>query len=314
VASLGRAEPLHGTASTVRAFLLVEDSGPWGTDAVQDCRSLSDVSAELLRRAHATRVRVLLIRRHGRYTPTGIRVFAAYADAHHPWLETTVLDEPGQLLDLDLAGLTTGESIGLPLHSEPLFCVCTHGRHDVCCAEQGRPVAAALSASHPDQTWEVSHIGGDRFAGNVLVLPEGLYYGRVSPEAASALAQRHEAGRVDLDRLRGRSAYPFLMQAADAMLRRHLGVEEVYGVQPVGSQRLFVDGAARVFAVDLAVDTRSPRRPATATPEHPGHELWRVTLRTEPGPPTQLTCRARRDDAPPTYTLLDIEQLVTDHG
>ena len=28
-------------------------------------------------------------------------------------------------------------------------------------------------------TWEVSHIGGDRFAANLLVLPEGLYYGRV---------------------------------------------------------------------------------------------------------------------------------------
>ena len=32
--------------------------------------------------------------------------------------------------------------------------------------------------------WQSSHIGGDRFAGNVVFLPEGLYYGRVEPAEA----------------------------------------------------------------------------------------------------------------------------------
>ena len=313
-ASLARTEPLLGTASTVRSFLLVEECGPWGVDAVRDCRSLSEVSAELLRRAHATRVRVLLIRRHGRYAPTGVRVFAAYADATRPWLETTVLDEPGGLLDLDLAGLATGSSIGLDPHDQPVFCVCTHGRHDVCCAEQGRPVAAALAAAHPEHTWEVSHIGGDRFAGNVLVLPEGLYYGRVSPEAAPALAGQHLSGRVDLDRLRGRSAYPFVVQAADSLLRRHLGVEEMYAVRPVGSRRLSTEGAATVVAVDLSVDGRTPEAADSRGAVTETLELWRVTVQTEPGPPTALTCRARREDPPPTYTLLGIDRVATDGG
>src|SRR4029453_5830608 len=60
------------------------------------------------------------------------------------------------------------------------------GRHGACCAERGRPVAAALAQAHPEETWEVSHIGGDRFAGNLLVLPNGLYYGRLDPGPALA--------------------------------------------------------------------------------------------------------------------------------
>ena len=40
-----------------------------------------------------------------------------------------------------------------------------------------------------------------------------------------------------------------------------------------------------------------------------GEELWRVVLRVEPGPPTQLTCRALRENAPPSYTLLDLTPL-----
>ena len=40
--------------------------------------------------------------------------------------------------------------------------------------------------------------GGDRFAGNVVVLPEGLYYGRVRPEEAWTVLDEHLAGRIHL--------------------------------------------------------------------------------------------------------------------
>jgi hypothetical protein len=307
-ASLQRDEALLGTASTVRAFLLVEDIGPWGVDAVRDCRSLGAVCTELLDRAHHHRVRVLLIRRHGRSQPDGIRVFAAYTHLTRSWLETTTVSTPEELLDLDLARLGTGVRLGMSRHDEPLFCVCTHGRHDVCCAERGRPVAAALTAAYPEQTWEVSHIGGDRFAGNVLVFPEGLYYGRVTPESAPDLAAGHLGGRLDLDRLRGRSCYPFTVQAAETMLRVHLGVVEAYAVGLDGHRRVWpapdpstgsaTRSADRLHEVDFAVTDASG--PATR---------WRVTLRTHPAQPTALTCRATRETAAPTYSLIGIQQI-----
>src|SRR3990170_4947419 len=49
----------------------------------------------------------------------------------------------------------------------------------------------------------------DRAAGNVVVLPDGLYYGRVEPADVWALADEQLAGRVLLDRYRGRSCYTF---------------------------------------------------------------------------------------------------------
>jgi hypothetical protein len=303
-ASLERDEDLIGTASTVRAFLLVEEPGPWGVDAVRDCRTLASVSDDLLHRAHHDRVRVLLVRRHGRSQPEGTRVFAAYVHPTRPWLETAALASPEDLSGLDLAQLGRGRRLGLEPHSGPLICVCTHGRHDTCCAERGRPVASALAAAYPAETWEVSHIGGDRFAGNVLVLPDGIYYGRVTPEMAAGLAAEHLAGRLDLDRLRGRSCYPFAVQAAESMLRRALGVREVYGVGLVGHHRVAkastsstgADAADRVHEVDLAVGGRAGTR-------------WRVRLRTHLAEPTALTCRAARPSPAPTYALLGIDRL-----
>ena len=120
----------------------------------------------------------------------------------------------------------------------PLFGVCTHGRHDACCAERGRPVAAALTASHPAETWEISHMGGDRLAANMVVLPEGLYYGRMDPGTAPQVASLHEEGRVDLARLRGRSPYPMHVQYAEIALRRHLEEDRLDAVRLVPATRL----------------------------------------------------------------------------
>ena len=71
--------------------------------------------------------------------------------------------------------------------ADPLYLVCTHGRHDACCALRGRPVALELDRVRPGRVWETSHVGGDRFAANLLVLPTGEVYGRVLPFAASDL-------------------------------------------------------------------------------------------------------------------------------
>ena len=45
-----------------------------------------------------------------------------------------------------LAALGAGRSVGLTPEADPVLAVCTHGRHDACCAERGRPLARALAA------------------------------------------------------------------------------------------------------------------------------------------------------------------------
>lgn len=92
--------------------------------------------------------------------------------------------------------------------------MCTHGRHDTCCAVRGRPVAAALAARWPAQTWECSHVGGDRFAANLVVLPDGAYYGDVEPGEAVDVVEAHLRGAMSVRHLRGLSTQPPVVQAA----------------------------------------------------------------------------------------------------
>ena len=60
-----------------------------------------------------------------------------------------MLDDIHEVHDLDVEALGAGRSPGLTPHLDPVFAVCTHGRHDTCCAERGRPAAAALAGAHP---------------------------------------------------------------------------------------------------------------------------------------------------------------------
>ena len=41
-----------------------------------------------------------------------------------------------------------------------------------------------MPAPGPADVWECSHLGGDRFAANVVVLPHGFYYGQVPGDGA----------------------------------------------------------------------------------------------------------------------------------
>jgi hypothetical protein len=287
-ASLAREEPLAGTASTFRRFLLAEFPGPWGVDALRDSRLPTDIGVELKRRSRPLGIRPALIRRHGRPAQgrARVRVFAAYADPQRPWMETAELAGSEELLDLDLEALSEGRSLGLDRWEAPLFLTCTHGRHDTCCAERGRPVARALFYSHPNEAWEVSHIGGDRFAGNVLVLPHGLYYGRLDPECAAKMAVYHHEGRLDVEHLRGRSGYPWPVQAAEIFLLRELGLDGISALRLVETA---ADGDVQTSRFE-AVDGRG----------------WTVAVRRGRDAPQRLTCSALGDSAIPTHTLVSL--------
>lgn len=246
-ARLRRGDPLVATAPPVRHWLLVEQSGPWGPQPVPDSALPAAVKAGLVARAAQVGARLLLIRRPGR-TEAGPRVWG-YADSMAGTLRWTRFTDPAELMALDLAA-------GEP-DPDPLYLVCAHGGHDSCCAIRGRPAAAALAAARPGRVWECSHVGGDRFAGNVVVLPEGLYYGSVTADSAAALAGTHEAGLLDHARLRGRSIYPAPAQAAQHFAREHTGLRAIDAHPPQAVRRV----AHEVWDVDL--DTLTLRVRAT---------------------------------------------------
>ncbi|MFG1906859.1 sucrase ferredoxin [Kribbella sp. NPDC048928] len=168
----------------------------------------------LARRCRELGIRPVLIRRYGRVDRTRPRHWGM-VDCR-PGREVVrwgQLPTDEHLLDV-LAGKDHGTVSG-----EPVYLVCTHGRHDACCAVRGRPVAAALASAHPERTWECSHIGGDRFAANVVVLPHGLFYGHVPPTRALELARQYDQGVVVPDLLRGSGAFVPPVQAAQHFAR-----------------------------------------------------------------------------------------------
>jgi len=126
-----------------------------------------------------------------------------------------------------------------------VYLVCAHGKHDACCALRGRSVAAALAAERPDRVWECSHIGGERFAANVLVLPLGLVYGRVLPFAAPEFVAATERGEVVGALLRGRIGLKPVAQAALAFAYEHLAIREAAALRVVGV-RAVQEGEAAV--------------------------------------------------------------------
>jgi hypothetical protein len=292
VASRERGDELAGTASTVRSFLLLEHAGPWGVDALRDARLPDGLGEHLREASRRHRVRVLLVRRPGRRASGApVRVVAARVAGPGSWLETTVLDDLADVRSLDLAALGAGRTLGLERSTTPLLAVCTHGRHDACCAELGRPVALALAdGSHADATWETSHVGGDRFAGNLVVLPRGLYYGGLDPDSARAVADATAAGEVLLEHFRGRSDLPMAAQAADVALRREHGVTGLDDLQVRGVR---VDG-------DLT----------TVRCEVGGLGLRDVVVRRVPSEGAhRLTCSASRASTIPRHEVVEVSEV-----
>ena len=277
-ASAERDEEIHGTASRVRRWVVIEQPGPWGRDALLESRLDATVGRALKAKGRDHGVRVLLARRAGwRSTEGTTRCFLAHSGRDRSWMEVLDVGSPAELLGLDWSGLAAADPPGLGTpRSEPLYLVCTNGKHDACCAAFGRPVARALAAAGVE-AWESSHVGGDRFAANVVCLPDGVYFGRVDPSTAAELLEDYEAGQLRLEHYRGRSCYSPLVQSAELFVRRDTGIRQVYGLTLVehrhDGDRL--DATFRTPAgddVSIAVErVRSDAVTLTCTADEPSH-------------------------------------------
>ncbi len=136
------------------------------------------------------------------------------------------MSDPREYLDLALDG-TDGT-----LSTDPLVAVCAHGKHDQCCAVRGRSAPRRSRQNTPNITWECSHLGGDRFAATMLVLPEGLCYGRVDSTDSADLVRLYLDGRLDNRFLRGRTSLPHAVQAAQYFAREASGDDRISALSP----------------------------------------------------------------------------------
>ena len=269
-------EPLGATASRIDHWFLIEYRGLWARDAVAGSGLSDQVKRDLREQVAAARhARLLFIRRPDRRGHPGLVAFGAASKPGETKIARTEFEAYDDLRGLDLLA---GEQSG-----HPLFLVCTHGKHDPCCARYGRSLYEALRDElDPDWAWQVSHIGGDRFAGNLVCLPEGIYYGRVDREAAGSVLDEHLARRISMDNYRGRSIYAFAVQAAERFVRERSGLRGIDDVTLEGVAR--AEGTWRVsFA---AADDRVT-----------------VSVEERPGDLTLMTCSSQGLERPKRYVV-----------
>ena len=78
--------------------------------------------------------------------------------------------------------------------SEAHYFVCTNGQRDLCCARYGLPTYARLRLFAGERAGQTTHVGGHRFAPNVLALPQGALYGRVFADERPGSRPRWRTG------------------------------------------------------------------------------------------------------------------------
>lgn len=229
--SAARGEPMLGTAFPQRGVLLVEQPGPWGHAGLRASRLDPHIAADVEARAAEAGLRVLAIRRPGRDGGRQRRWAVTVPDG----LAWGRFEADADLLEVSFDGAA------LEADATPTYLVCAHGKRDVCCALNGRPLAAALEALRPGRVWECSHTGGHRFAPIVLALPVGALYGRVPLHAVADLVSATERGEVVAPLLRGELGHPPAVQAALGCARVELDVAAADGLAVVAADEVRPD-------------------------------------------------------------------------
>jgi hypothetical protein len=274
-------DPLAATASRIDHWLLVEYAGYWPYEPLDAAIFAGPLREHLAAQLKALpRSRLLLVKRAGRRRHGPLQVVQGSTTEAGGHLHRLEVDSHDDLLDLDLTR-PQGEPV-----DHPLLLVCTHGIRDRCCARYGQALLRELlREADPNLVWQATHVGGDRFAGNLVILPEGLYYGRVGGDDIGPILTSHRAGHIELSRYRGRSCYSFAVQAAEGHVRRVTGLAGIGDLRLLSARR----DAAERFTVELLAE--------------PAATVHEVEVRVEHAEPLLLTCKAREPGRPRHYVV-----------
>jgi len=227
--SLNAKEEIFATAPRVDVWFLLEYRGAWTDKAFIDSKIPEDVKKRINQNLETIpNSRLQLIKRHD--NPGDIlKCYVAKSDELEPKLYEFDFRSYEELLELDINEILERRS---NLREEPLFLVCTNGSYDKCCGMCGAPVyLEILKHENNYKTWQCTHLGGHRFAANVLHLPYGIYYGRVRDFSVGKLIEGSRNCSIDLEHYRGRSCYSKDVQAAEYLLRNLTGETEISAFQ-----------------------------------------------------------------------------------
>lgn len=229
-------ESCIGTAARVDTWLMIEYTGAWGMRAVEQSTLSPQVKDWI--QAHRTSKSNFLpvfIRQHHRPLQS-ITCFVCIARENQQAIYCFILQSYEEIISLDIDALAAEDSCyDQNRYNEPLYLVCTHGKHDMCCAKYGLPIYQEFARLIGHQVWQSSHLGGDKFAANILYLPQSIYYGRVAVPDVEILLDLHSQQQIYLQKCRGQTCYTPVEQAANLLLRQETGIAEMNAFSLIAS-------------------------------------------------------------------------------
>jgi hypothetical protein len=262
-AAAARTEPRYGTASIGDVWLLLEYPYWWGTRPFEQSALPGPVKAHLRRALAALpRARLLLVKQDKPRRPR-LSLFVARTRERDSFVAELSFAAYEELTRVDFAALVAHpRAAGATMRTE-LYLVCTNGRRDKCCAKFGYPLYKTLRAAGEADVWQCTHVGGDRFAANLVCLPDGLFYAHVTDGDAPALLAAYRERRIVLDKFRGRACFAHAVQAAEYFVRAESGLTALADLRLQARARVAADrwrvsfvapGAGRVY--ETVISTR----------------------------------------------------------
>ena len=255
--SLNVQEPLFGSMAKSSFWFLVEYPFAWGVKAFKESDIPQLVKEKLSSTVNlAPEARLQLIKKSNSGFKDPITIYVALPYENHPLLYKFLLTNYEKILDFDFVALLSGEQVYREhIQTEPLYLVCTNGKRDACCARFGLPVFASLQSLVRNTVWQTTHVGGHRFAANVLCFPYGILYGRVSVEDVKSIVELIQQGEVLIEKYRGRACYNEVVQAAEYYLRLKTNVKGISAFRLQGIEQEAENEWSAVF-LKLESDTR----------------------------------------------------------
>jgi len=239
-----RHESLTATAPVTKAWIALEQPGPWQSHAIDSGNSrLPEKISEIV--ATWLDITVVLIRSRHRHGSRTRRLFVANVLPNARWLMSGELSNVEQVLDLEPLAIVQGiKPDWLYERTDPVTLVCTNGKRDICCALEGRKLINEMEA-RGEVAWESTHLGGHRFAPNRLTLPDGRLYGGI--------------GGIGGTNYRGATGLNRIQQAAECKMRALHGYDDLECTEPeqIAPDKWIVRTVRKDFIADVEVIRRS---------------------------------------------------------
>src|SRR2546421_8610568 len=237
--SRSASEKVFGSASIGEVWILIEYPFGWGAKALDDSNLSDAIKTHLKRVTKAIpRSRILFIKRD-RVCRETVSLFVIRCREREPFIVKFDLEDYRKLMEIDFAAVAAGKlSSGGSVSGDPLYLVCTHGRRDKCCAKFGFPLFKSLRREDDESVWQSSHVGGDRFAANLVCFPHGLFYAHMTDGFGKEIMKEYREARILTQKYRGRACYSHHVQAAEFFVRMESGISRIDDLHRMDSARI----------------------------------------------------------------------------